>query len=536
MKPLSYDFIIVGAGSAGCVLANRLSADAGNRVLVIEAGGSDRNFWLRIPIGYYRSIYDERFSRQFKTEPCEGLGGRSIIWPRGRVIGGSSSINGLIFIRGEPAGFDDWAAQGAPGWDHASLLPYFRKMERYTSETNQHRGAHGELSVSDLRNDHPYCRAWIDAAKQYGLPENRDFNGETTLGAGNYQLSIGSRWRASSAAAFLHPVKHRANLTIESRSLVTRVLFDKQRAIGVEWVQSGITKQAYADREVILSGGALQSPQLLQLSGIGPSALLRSHGIQVVADLPGVGENLQDHLQARTVLRLKKKLSLNNDARNPLRLAQMGFDWLIHGRGPLTVGAGQIGAAACTEHASNGRPDVQFLLMPLSLDKPGAPLHRFPGFTGVVWQCHPESRGRLRIRSDDPAADPLIEPNYLAAGIDRKVMVSGLKMLRDIYRQPAFRDLWEAEFSPGDAVQTDDEILRYIQNTGGTIFHPSGTCRMGRDGGAVVDETLRVRGAGNLRVIDASVMPIVTSANTNAASIMIGEKGADMILAGGAGR
>jgi choline dehydrogenase len=535
VKPKSYDFIIVGAGSAGCVVANRLSSGGKYRVLVLEAGGSDRHFWLRMPIGYYRSIYDERFSRSFRTEPSEGLGGRSIVWPRGRVVGGSSSINGLIFIRGQREDFDDWARQGAPGWDYASVLPYFRRMECYTAEANQYRGAHGELSVSGLRNDHPYCRAWIEAAKQSGLPENRDFNGETTFGAGEYQLSIGSRWRASSAAAFLHPIRRRPNLTIDTKSLATRVLIDKQRAIGVEWVQDGITKQAFADAEVILSGGALQSPQLLQLSGIGPADLLHSHGISVIADLPGVGENLQDHLQVRTVLRLKKKLSLNDDVRNPLRLAEMGLDWLFNGRGPLTVGAGQIGAAACTEHALNGRPDVQFLLMPLSLDRPGAPLHRFPGFTGVVWQCHPQSRGRLRIQSRDPAADPLIEPNYLAAGIDRKVMVSGLKMLRSIYRQPAFRDLWENEVSPGADVRTDDEILGFIRNTGGTIFHCVGTCRMGRDTGAVVDETLRVRAVSNLRVIDASVMPIVTSANTNAASIMIGEKGADLILTGLAG-
>ncbi len=530
MNPQGYDFIVVGAGSAGCVVANQLSANPDHRVLLLEAGGWDRNFWLRVPIGYYRSVFDRRFSRTFHTEPSEGIAGRSIPWPRGRVIGGSSSINGLIFIRGEPDGFDDWAEQGAPGWDYASLLPYFKRIENYSGEPSQFRGAYGELSVSDLRMRHPWCAAWIEAAKQYGLSENPDFNAGTTFGAGTYQLSIGKRWRASSAKAFLHPIRHRPNLTIKTDSLATRVLIGQQRAAGVEWTEGGVTQRAFAEGEVILCGGALQSPQLLQLSGIGPADLLRSHGIKVVADLPGVGENLQDHLQVRTVLRLKRKQSLNNDVRNPLRLAQMGLQWLISGSGPLTIGAGHAGGAACTEHASDGRPDVQFLVMPLSIDRPGAPLHRFPGFTGVLWQCHPHSRGRLRIRSADPAADPLIEPNYLASEIDRKVMVAGVKMLREIHRQSAFADLWEEEMSPGQGVQTDEQILRFIRETGGTIYHPSGTCRMGHGAGAVVDENLKVHGVNRLRVVDASVMPVITSANTNAATIMIGEKGSGHIL------
>ena len=533
-KQAGFDHVIVGGGSAGCVLANRLSADPACRVLLVEAGTDARHFWLRLPVGYFRSIYDPRFSLQFPLEPEAGTGQRQVAWPRGKALGGSSVINGLLYIRGQPADFDDWV--GARGWSYRELLPFFKRSEAYEGGAGEYHGASGELGVSDLRNDHPYCEAWLAAGAEAGYPLTDDFNGARCDGLGRYQLTLRGHWRCDAATAFLAPVRQRPNLTVVTGAQVTRIVVEAGRATGIEWCEGGEGKSARADGEVILAAGALQSPQLLQLSGIGPAALLQRHGIGVAVDAPEVGTNLQDHYQARVIVKLKEKRSLNDDVRNPLKLAQMGAQWLFGQRGPLTVGAGQVGGLVATEHAQGGRADVLFNVMPLSVDKPGDPLHRFSGFSASAAQCRPDSKGTVEIASADPLALPRIRAGYLTDPRDVKVLVAGLRMLREIYAQPAFRGLVTGEeHLPGNHVATAEALEAFARARGGTVFHPVGTCRMGGDSRSVVDERLRVRGVEGLRVIDASVMPRIVSTNTNAAAILIGEKGAALVLEDAAG-
>ena len=526
-----YDYVVVGSGTAGATVAGRLSEDENCRVLVLEAGGSDLGFWLRLPVGYFKSIYNSKVSHLYRSEPDDGIDGRRMDCPRGRVVGGSSSINGLIFIRGQHEDFDDWEELGATGWSYRDVLPYFRSVETFGGAASQYRGAHGPVSVSELRSDNRACSDWMEAAQQWGLPDNSDFNGASTHGVGRYNLTLRGRWRESAATAFLHPARARSNLTIETGATVTKLLFTGDRVTGVEYLRHGAVHSVTATGEVILSAGAVQSPQILQLSGIGPEQLLRKHGIPVRHAAPEVGENLQDHLQMRTIVEMTNgRDSLNRHVRNPLKLAEMALQWVFGARGSLTVGAGQVGGALCTKYARGDRPDLQLFVMPLSVDKPGTPLHRTAGFTTSFWQCHPESRGRIAIASADPLDDPRIVLNYLDTDLDRRVMTEGVRIVREIYNQPAFRARWRREVVPGATYQSDAEILQAVRRFASTVYHLVGTCRMGSDDQAVVSPELRVNGVRGLRVVDASVMPKMTSANTNAATFMIAEKAAAMVL------
>ncbi|HSG76684.1 MAG TPA: choline dehydrogenase [Burkholderiales bacterium] len=522
-----WDYIVVGAGTAGCVLANRLTEDGRHRVLLLEAGPRDTNPWIHVPLGYGKLFTRTDVNWAYESEPEPTLNGRRIFTPRGKVLGGSSSINGLVYIRGQREDFDGW---GLAGWRFDELLPYFKKSEDQGRGADAWHGVGGPIGVNDLPDRHELCDAFIASAEALGVPRNDDFNGARQEGAGYYQATTRNGRRSSAATGYLRPARKRANLRVETEALATRVLFDGTRAVGVEYSQGGATRQAHVAREVILAGGSINSPQLLQLSGVGPRALLERHGIRPLHDAPGVGEDLQDHFYVRTFWRCTKPITLNDDMASWWRQLGIGLRYVLQRRGPLTVSAGYAAAFVRTRPELK-RPDGQIYFINFSTAKRGGVLHPFPGFTLSLSQLQAESRGWVRIRSADPKAPPAIHYNYLSTEKEQRTMVDGLKLVRRLAQTPPLAGYVAEEFQPGPKVQSDADWLAYGRDNGDTVFHPTSTCRMGEDARAVVDARLRVRGLQSLRVIDASVMPAVVSGNTNAAVFAIAEKGADLVRA-----
>jgi choline dehydrogenase len=524
-----FDYVIVGAGSAGCVLANRLSADGRNSVLLLEAGPRDTNPWIHIPLGYGKLFKEKTVNWMYQTEPEPGLDGRQVFQPRGKVLGGSSSINGLLYVRGQHEDYDRWRQHGNAGWGYDDVLPYFKKAENQARGADEFHGVGGPLPVSDLGHPDPLSAAFIAAAAETGIPLNPDFNGATQEGAGFFQTTSRRGRRASTAVAYLRPAKARRNLKIETAALAQRIRFEGRRAAGVEYRKGGAVLTARARKEVLISSGAYNSPQLLQLSGVGPAELLRQHGIDVVLEAPGVGNDLQDHMQVRLVMRCSQPITVNDVVNSPIRKILTGLQYAAFRTGPLTISAGTAGAFFKTSPRL-ATPDIQIHFIPFSTDRMGEKLHPFSGFTATVCQLRPESRGSLRIKSADPSAPPAIHINYLATETDRAAFIDGIRILRRILAAPALKPFTVEEVYPGPKVISDEDVLSYCRRTGATVYHPTSTCRMGNDPLAVVDQRLRVRGLGALRVVDASVMPDLMSGNTNAPTIMIAEKASDMIL------
>ena len=529
MSPDHYDYIIVGAGSAGCVLANRLSESGRYSVLLLEAGPRDNNLWIHLPIGYAKTMFHPVYNWGFYTEPEAGMNQREVYWPRGRGLGGSSSINGLIYIRGQHQDYDRWAELGNAGWGWRDVLPYFVKCEGNSRGASAFHGGDGPLACSDIGETHPLMDAIIAGGSELGVPRNDDFNGAAQEGVGYYQLFTRNGWRCSTAVGYLKPARKRANLRIETEARATALVMEGSRAAGVRYRQHGVEHEAHAAREVLLAAGALQSPQLLQLSGIGRAAFLQAHGVAVTHDLPGVGENLQDHLQARVMYKVRQPITINDDLKSFRRRLGMGWQWLMHRSGPIAIGI-NYGGMFTRALPQSATPDIQFHFAALSAEMAGAKTHPWSGCTFSVCQLRPTSRGAVMIKSRDPLAAPAMQPNYLSTELDCRTMVEGVKVARKLARTQALAELIGDEYRPGDSAQSDDDVLEFVRSYGATIFHPVGTCKMGADAQAVVDARLRVHGVAGLRVVDASIMPTLVSGNTNAPVVMIAEKAADMIL------
>ena len=530
------DYIVVGAGSCGSVLAGRLSEDPSTSVVLLESGPPDNSLWIHLPIGYGKTMWDARVNWKFETDPDPGMNNRRIYWPRGKTLGGSSSINGLIFIRGQREDYDHWAALGNEGWSFRDVLPYFIRSEGNQRGASEYHGGDGPLKVSDIQARHELIEAFIAGAAELGVPRNEDFNGARQEGAGYYQLNTHRGWRCSAAKAYLVPARSRANLRVECGAHATSIVFEGRRAVGIRFRQDGVEKTIRARGEVLLAAGALQTPQLLQLSGVGPRALLSDFGIPVVSEREGVGENLQDHLQFRLQYECTRPITTNDELNSLAGRAKIGLQWLLQRAGPLAIGINQGGCfmRALRDEGNepeSRRPDIQFHVATLSADMAGGKVHPFSGFTLSVCHLRPESRGRVRIKSLDPMEPPSMQPNYLSTELDRRTAVAAVKAARAIVATNAMRPYVQREFRPGPEAQDDAALLEFCRNYGATIFHPSGTARMGRadDPLAVVDAQLRVHGVDALRVIDCSIMPTLPSGNTNAPAVMIAEKAVDMV-------
>ena len=537
-----YDYIIVGAGSAGCLLANRLSADPGKRVLVLEAGGNDNWIWLHIPVGYLFAIGNPRSDWCFKTEPEPGLNGRSLNYPRGKVIGGSSAINAMIYMRGQAADYDHWRQLGLAGWAWDDVLPFFRRHENHFMGESAAHASGGEWHIEAPRVRWDLLDAFRAAAEQAGIKSIADFNCGDNEGCCVFHVNQKRGRRVSTARAFLKPALKRPNLRLETGCLVDGLVFEGRRAVGVRWRQgahnggdkSGVMRSARCRGEVVLAAGAIGSPQILMLSGIGPAEHLRQHGIDVVLDRAGVGANLQDHLQLRMIFKVQGIATLNERYHAPLGFPRMLVEYALLRRGPLTMAPSQLGLFTRSDR-DQARANLQYHIQPLSLDRFGEPLHKFPAFTASVCNLQPTSRGTVRLRSRDAAEAPIIAPKYLSTDEDRRIAASSIRLTRKIAAQPALAPFHPDEYLPGSAVRDDDEagLVKAAGDIGTTIFHPVGTAKMGlpSDPLAVVDDRLRVTGIDRLRVIDASVMPTITSGNTNAPTMMIAEKGAALLAA-----